>query len=221
MALPVSGSSAGTIPSFPPCHCLVEGVWHSSIRAQGAPGRNLHSGSVSHFRDLYSPEQFQAASCSLRPLPPCVFPMLCVWTVKEIYSKTSQTKLKVCVCVTVCVCVCVCVCVGGEREPYFLCLDELFIWKCWGRVTVYLCGTLELAQGGGTSTFYTLSCFHGVTLTQWSGSSSQKKHAHSSPMFHPVHSQITIDGIIILNILNKLSHLYQRTIRTNLPQMLR
>lgn len=52
--------------SFPLCHCLVDGVWHCSIRAEGARGRNLCSGSVSRFRDLYLPEQFQAASC------PCV-----------------------------------------------------------------------------------------------------------------------------------------------------
>lgn len=91
----------------------------------------------------------------------------------------STIKALWCSSVLLCVCEWVCLCVGGEHEPYFLCLDELFIWKCWGRVTVYLSGTLDLAQGEGTSTFYTLSCFHGVTLTQWSGSSSQKKHAHS------------------------------------------
>lgn len=42
----------------------------------------------------------------LRPLPHCVFPTLCVWTVKEIYLKTSQTKHhRLNVCMRVCVCV--------------------------------------------------------------------------------------------------------------------
>lgn len=73
--------------------------------AQGAPGRKFCSGSVSYFRDLYSARTIPGCLLSLHPLPCCVFPTLCVWTVKEIYLKTSGTKhhrLKVCQSVCVC-----------------------------------------------------------------------------------------------------------------------
>lgn len=46
-----------------PAIALSMGVWHSSTWAQGAPGRNFCSGTVSQFCDLCLPEQFQAASC--------------------------------------------------------------------------------------------------------------------------------------------------------------
>lgn len=80
---------------------------------------------------------------------------------------------------------------GGGREQYFLCLDGLFIWK-WQKLTEYLSGTLDLAQGGGTSTFYTLSCFCGVTRDNEAVCTVRR---NVRPLFHPVHSQITIAGI--------------------------
>lgn len=105
MALPV-GSYAETIPSFPPCHCLVDGVWHSSIRAQGTPGRNFCSGSVSYFRDLYLPEQFQAASCPYVRFLIASFPrFVCGQWRKSTYKHHGQSLIG-----WKCGCVCVCVC---------------------------------------------------------------------------------------------------------------
>lgn len=108
MALPVTGCSV--LKQYPPaCHCPGgNAVWHRSEWAQGAPGRKFCSGSVSYFCDLYFARTIPGCLLPLHPLPCCVFPTLCVWTVKEIYLKTSGTKhhgLKVCLSVCVCLCV--------------------------------------------------------------------------------------------------------------------
>lgn len=66
-------------------------VWHCSKWAQGGPGRHFCSGSVSRFRDLYLPEQFQAASSPNVCFLIVSFPRFCVWTVKEIYLETLQS----------------------------------------------------------------------------------------------------------------------------------
>lgn len=74
------------------------------------------SGSVSYFYDLYSVRTIPGCLLAQHPLPPCVFPTLCVWTVKEIYLKTSGTKASRAESVPVCVCLCVCGWVGGGEN---------------------------------------------------------------------------------------------------------
>ena len=53
-------------------------VWHCSIWAQGGPERHFCSGSVSRFRDLFLPEQFQAASSPYVRFLIVSFPRVCV-----------------------------------------------------------------------------------------------------------------------------------------------
>lgn len=132
MALPVTGFSI--LKQYPPAwHCPGgNAVWHRPEWAQEAPGRKFSSGSVSYFRDLYSARTIPGCLLPLHPLPCCVFPTLCVWTVKEIYLQTSGTKHHG---LEVCLSVCVCVCGWGWKWIVF----PLFGWGVYldmGRKTV-------------------------------------------------------------------------------------
>lgn len=106
---------------------LMDPVCHSAQNeCKELREEKLCSGSVSYFCDLYSTRTIPGCLLAQHPLPPCVFPTLCVWTVKEIYLKTSGTKASRAESVPVCVHACVCVYVDGWVEVKMNSIS--FVW---------------------------------------------------------------------------------------------
>lgn len=187
MGLPASGPCAETIPSFPPCHCLVHTGWyeHKELREDISAQVACHI-SVT----------FTCQNNSRLPLAPMSVSSFClshafVLTVEEIYLEPSQTKhhrpkAHVCVCMRVIAAMGL-----NLRAISFVWTGCLFGYVQEDLLRMSL--AQDLAQGVETS------CLSSMTLRQW----SWRNTLYLPEMFNPVHSQTTIAGINNFIIYNK------------------
>lgn len=177
----------------------MDGVWHSSTLAQGAPGRNAQV-------PCHISVTFTCQNNSRLPLAPtsasslCLSHALCVDSegnlLKNITEHHRPESVHECVC---------------WWRWWTWTVFPLFGWAVYlemGRKTYCVStGTLDLAQGVGTSTF--IFCFFSETMKLIVLS---EETCSLPKMFNPVHSLITIHGK------NSLFHIFKISEKTKPAQ---